>query len=57
MDEETGIIEDQVKFQTYSSIMCKLIIIKMDFKFNNSDPNILYIVYDFNNLNFEVPQH
>lgn len=57
MDEETGIIEDQVKFQTYSSIMCKLIIIKMDFKFYNSDPNILYIVYDFNNLNFEVPQH
>lgn len=31
MDEETGIIEDQVKFQTYSSIMCKLIINKMDF--------------------------
>lgn len=59
MDEETGIIEDQVKFQTYSSIMCKLIIITVRwiFKFYNSDPNILYIVYDFNNLNFEVPQH
>lgn len=54
MDEEIGIIEDQVKFQIYFLIMCKLIIIKMDFKFNNLDLNIFYIVYDFNNLNFEV---
>lgn len=32
MDEETGIIEDQVMFQTYSSMMCKLILIKIDFE-------------------------
>lgn len=32
MDEETGIIEDQVTFQTYSSIICKLIMIKLNFE-------------------------